>query len=394
MRSEPERPRIVWGPNTWELWGFGTKIVIREPLRGAGIILTASIYEYDKCSYSTAESGWFWEIFQGWDKTCVPTIWLTHTYKQYFSPGVSMECDLILMFNSLIPLYYAVLFLVGCMDVFASYNGCTLVRWKGGNMTDGACWQLRQLLREGTTQVHLRGSGHPQCVIHKYKHCLRFLGSVAGGHSSVWHVHEPESRGHRSWSQIPDPRGAEIGVTDSESSLVGIPRSYGLAVTQLRSTIHLPTRRRLRDKSAPTPPHRFSCWRLVTVVKSQDIFCPWTEWAESEKWNCWKVYCWKRWVTECYPVACRKWPVDFAYLRQRRRELVGLVGLRTHTCATWLTQGTTRWHFSLFQLSWSVDLSRSIRSIIKRLYCLKHLWLPIWLLILNICIFYYTSRSG
>ena len=194
-----------------------------------------------------------------------------------------MECDLILMFNASIPWYYAVLFLIRCTDAFASYMAGTLVRWKGGNMTDGAWWQLRQLLREGTTQVHLRGSGHPQCVIHKY--CLRFMGSVAGGRSSVWHVHEPESRSHRSWSQIPDPRGAEIGVTDSESSLVvGIPRSYGLAVTQLRSTIHLPTRRQLRDKSAPSPPHRFSCWGRVTVVKSQqDIFCPWTEWAE------WKV---------------------------------------------------------------------------------------------------------
>ena len=282
---------------------------------------------------------------------------MTHTNIQTI---LSSRC-LQSVFNTLIPWYKAVPFLVGLYGCFCKLYGMdtALVRWKGGNMTDGACWQLRQLLREGTTQVHLRGTGHPQCVIHKYKHCLRFLGSLAGGRSSVWHVHEPESRSHRSWSQIPDPRGAEIGVTDSESSLVGIPRSYGLAVTQLRSTIHLPTRRRLRDKSAPAPPHRFSCWRHVTVVKSQDIFCPWTEWAESEKWNCWKVYCWKRWVTECYPVACRKWPVDFAYLRQRRRELVGLVGLRTHTCATWLTQGTTRWHFSLFQLSWSVDLSRS-----------------------------------
>ena len=43
-----------------------------ELLSGAGIILTASIY--DKCSYSTEESGWFWEILIGWDKTSVLTI--------------------------------------------------------------------------------------------------------------------------------------------------------------------------------------------------------------------------------------------------------------------------------------------------------------------------------
>merc|ERR1712107_19214 len=85
-----------------------------------------------------------------------------------------------------------------------------------------------------------------------------------------------------------------------------------------------------------------SCWGRVTVVKASRIFFAREHSEQSEKWNCWKVYGWKRWVTECYPVACRKWPVDFAYLRQRRRELVGLVGLCTHTCATWLTQGTTR----------------------------------------------------